>query len=157
MMQLPPTMLSMPSPNPHASKALLRPHSRHPAVANYAVLVPTVSQPHAQVADALADIQYVLSGAVHEFGMGACFAALFAEVQRSNMSKACASMSEAEATVAHYVAKGQPARFEEVEGKFLVYRSEDSKVLKSVEYSPAALAPILDLRKEGSENVPLPN
>eukprot|EP00326_Haptolina_ericina_P036309 CAMPEP_0181232572 /NCGR_PEP_ID=MMETSP1096-20121128/35809_1 /TAXON_ID=156174 ORGANISM="Chrysochromulina ericina, Strain CCMP281" /NCGR_SAMPLE_ID=MMETSP1096 /ASSEMBLY_ACC=CAM_ASM_000453 /LENGTH=59 /DNA_ID=CAMNT_0023326885 /DNA_START=27 /DNA_END=206 /DNA_ORIENTATION=+ len=54
-------------------------------------------------------------------------------------------MDEAERTVAHYVAKGQPARIEEVEGKFLVYRLEDSKVLKSVEYSPADLAGILDL------------
>ena len=36
-----------------------------------------------EVADALADIQYVLSGAVHEFGMGNIFQTLFDEVQRS--------------------------------------------------------------------------
>ena len=36
-----------------------------------------------EVADALADIQYVLSGAVHEFGMGHIFQTLFDEVQRS--------------------------------------------------------------------------
>ena len=105
-----------------------------------------------EVADALADIQYVLAGAVHEFGMGACFATLFAEVQRSNMSKACASREEAEVTVAHYAAKDQPARIDEVEGKWLVYRSADSKVLKSVRYSPTSLAPILDLPYENSES-----
>ena len=101
-----------------------------------------------EVADALADIQYVLAGAVHEFGLGTRFADLFAEVQRSNMSKACATREEAEATVAHYAAKDQPARIEECDGQYLVYRTADNKVLKSVKYSPAALQPIVEAGKE---------
>jgi len=40
-----------------------------------------------EIADALCDIQYVLSGAVLEFGLGEKFRDLFDEVQRSNMSK----------------------------------------------------------------------
>ena len=48
-----------------------------------------------EVADALCDIQYVLSGAVHEFGMSEKFVRLFNEVQRSNMSKACETREEA--------------------------------------------------------------
>ena len=44
-----------------------------------------------EVADALCDIQYVLSGAILEFGLAGKFKALFEEVQRSNMSKACSS------------------------------------------------------------------
>ena len=52
-----------------------------------------------EVADALCDIQYVLSGAVHEFGMSEKFVRLFNEVQRSNMSKACETREEAEATI----------------------------------------------------------
>ena len=81
------------------------------------------------------------------------------------MSKACATRAEAERTVEHYAKQDQPARIEEVrahrctagappahrscaqrpapaqaEGKFLVYRIADSKVLKSVDYSPADLA-----------------
>ena len=40
-----------------------------------------------EVADALADIQYVLSGTVHEFGLGSRFKDLMDEVHRSNMSK----------------------------------------------------------------------
>ncbi len=103
-----------------------------------------------EVADALADIQYVLAGAVHEFGLGSRFGALFNEVQRSNMSKACKSREVAERTVAHYEALGQPAVIEEVEGQLLVYRKADNKVLKSVEYSPADLKTII-----GEENVPL--
>ena len=59
-----------------------------------------------EVADALCDLQYVLSGAVLEFGLGEKFVELFNEVQRSNMSKACDTPEEAEQTIAHYREKG---------------------------------------------------
>ena len=48
-----------------------------------------------EVADAFCDLQYVLSGAILEFGLGNKFKALFEEVQRSNMSKACKTEEEA--------------------------------------------------------------
>ncbi len=97
-----------------------------------------------EVADALCDIQYVLSGAVLEFGLGDKFKALFEEVQRSNMSKACSSEEEAKQTVAHYKAeKDINAYYEEREGKWLVYRVGDNKTLKSINYSPANLKLIL--------------
>ena len=48
-----------------------------------------------EIADALCDLQYVLSGAILEFGLGEKFKALFDEVQRSNMSKACKTEEEA--------------------------------------------------------------
>ena len=96
-----------------------------------------------EIADALCDIQYVLSGAVLEFGLGEKFVELFNEVQRSNMSKACTSMEEAAQTVEHYKNRGFSAHVEEVDGKFLVYRDEDKKTLKSVNYSPADLKRIL--------------
>ncbi len=93
-----------------------------------------------EVADALADLQYVLSGAVLEFGLGDKFKALFEEVHRSNMSKTCGSREEAEATLAHYRGLDQPGRVEASGEVFLVYRSDDNKVLKNVNYSPADLA-----------------
>jgi predicted HAD superfamily Cof-like phosphohydrolase len=97
-----------------------------------------------EVADALADIQYVLSGAILEFGLAGSFKTLFDEVQRSNMSKACVNLEEALATQKHYEAKdGTQSYIEEKDGKFLVYRSGDNKVLKSVNYSPADLVNIL--------------
>lgn len=97
-----------------------------------------------EVADALCDIQYVLSGAVLEFGLGDKFVDLFNEVQRSNMSKACNTYEEAEATVAHYAKKdGTEAKIVKDGEKFLVYRIVDNKVLKSVKYSPADLRGIL--------------
>lgn len=96
-----------------------------------------------EIADALCDLQYVLSGAVLEFGLGDKFHALFNEVQRSNMSKACATVEEAEATVAQYTAKGVACHYVESDGKYLVYRDADHKTLKSVNYSPADLASII--------------
>ena len=92
-----------------------------------------------EVADALADLQYVLSGAVLEFGLGEKFKALFEEVHRSNMSKTCASREEAEATLAHYRKLEQEGRIEISGNKFLVYRDDDNKVLKNINYSPANL------------------
>ena len=96
-----------------------------------------------EIADALCDLQYVLSGAVLEFGLGQKFNALFNEVQRSNMSKACLTVTEAEATVAQYTAKGVACHFVESDGKYLVYRDADHKTLKSINYSPADLTSIL--------------
>mmetsp|Transcript_9276 Transcript_9276/g.17637 ORF Transcript_9276/g.17637 Transcript_9276/m.17637 type:complete len:278 (+) Transcript_9276:165-998(+) len=101
-----------------------------------------------EAADALADIQYVLTGTVHELGMGHCFAELVEEVHRSNMSKACTSYPEAERTVSHYAAaRGVVATIDKVEldgqKAFLVKRASDGKALKSVDYSPPNLAPIL--------------
>lgn len=39
------------------------------------------------IADALVDLEYVVLGAFHAFGLGAHHEALFREVQRSNMTK----------------------------------------------------------------------
>src|SRR5688572_17576521 len=98
-----------------------------------------------EVADALCDIQYVLSGAILEFGLGEKFKELFEEVQRSNMSKACTSEEEAKATVEHYLKKdGTECYYKEEGGKWLVYRKSDNKTIKSVNYSPANLDKILN-------------
>jgi len=97
-----------------------------------------------EIADALADLQYVLSGAILEFGLKDKFNILFDEVQRSNMSKACVSQQEALATLSHYKQKdGTEGRYEEINGKYIVYRKEDNKVLKSIGYSPASLEDII--------------
>ena len=98
-----------------------------------------------EIADALCDIQYVLSGAVLEFGFGEKFRALFDEVQRSNMSKRCKTWEEAQETVKYYKAeRGVESYFKQVDDYFLVYRKEDNKTLKSVNYSPPNLDSILE-------------
>lgn len=96
------------------------------------------------VADALCDIQYVLSGAILEFGLADKFKTLFEEVQRSNMSKACTSEQEAMETVEYYRKKDGTECYYVREGeRWLVYRKSDNKTIKSVGYSPADLESIL--------------
>jgi predicted HAD superfamily Cof-like phosphohydrolase len=98
-----------------------------------------------EVADALCDLQYVLSGAILEFGLAEKFKELFDEVHRSNMSKACKTVEEAEKTINHYKSTAETDSYhKEIDGLFLVYRTADDKTLKSVNYSPASLKAILD-------------
>jgi predicted HAD superfamily Cof-like phosphohydrolase len=97
------------------------------------------------IADALSDIQYVLSGAILEFGMGEKFNALFEEVQRSNMSKACHSEEEAQITIQYYKEKDGTECYASREGDlWLIYRTSDNKTIKSIAYSPADLKSILN-------------
>ena len=98
------------------------------------------------IADALADLQYVLSGAILEFGLADKFASLFNEVQRSNMSKACETEDDALRTREYYLKEKETESYtERKNGQFLVYRKEDGKVLKSINYSEADLQSILTL------------
>jgi predicted HAD superfamily Cof-like phosphohydrolase len=103
------------------------------------------NQDFVEISDGLCDLMYVLCGSILEFGLKEKFNTLFDEVQRSNMSKACTSQQEALATLSHYKQKdGTEGRYEEVNGKYIVYRSTDNKVLKSVGYSPASLEDIIN-------------
>ncbi|WP_345954775.1 nucleoside triphosphate pyrophosphohydrolase family protein [Mucilaginibacter sp. PAMB04168] len=97
-----------------------------------------------EIADALCDIQYVLAGAILEFGLGEKFKALFDEVHRSNMSKACETLEEAHKTIEHYrTSENCESYLQEEDSKFLVFRSVDNKTLKSINYSPANLKGLL--------------
>lgn len=98
-----------------------------------------------EVADSLIDLQYVLYGAILEFGLGDKMEELFNEVHRSNMSKACSSLEEAQLTQQHYLQKdGTETFIEDRDGKWFVYRTSDNKSLKSINYSPADLKSILN-------------
>ena len=98
-----------------------------------------------EIADALCDIQYVLSGAVLEFGLGEKFAQLFDEVQRSNISKSCNSEEEAILTVKDYQEnKDTKCYYKKVGEKYLIYREGDNKTLKSINYFPADLRSIIN-------------
>lgn len=94
-----------------------------------------------EVADALADLQYVLNGAVLEFGLQDKFEALCDEVHRSNMSKTCKDIQEIVDTISHYMDKGVLCYGDDRTG--IVRRTEDDKILKSVNYSPANLKTIV--------------
>lgn len=97
-----------------------------------------------EIADALCDLQYVLSGAILEFGLGNKFGELFDEVQRSNMSKACGTEEQALETIDYYLEKDVETYFKKSGDKFNIYRQYDDKILKNKYYSPADLKKILE-------------
>jgi predicted HAD superfamily Cof-like phosphohydrolase len=98
-----------------------------------------------EVADAFCDLQYVLSGAILEFGMAEKFPLLFAETHRSNLSKACSTEYEAQLSVEYYQKNNVECYYlkDVITGKYLVYRKGDNKTLKSINYSPSNLRDIL--------------
>lgn len=55
-------------------------------------------------------------------------------IYKSNMSKSCTSIEEAEESVVHYLKQGIKAYFIEYEGYYLIKRSSDNKILKSINF-----------------------
>ena len=104
-----------------------------------------VDQDLVEIADALCDLQYVLSGAIHEFGLTERFSDLFDAVQQSNMSKACLDLVTAERTVEVYRHKGVEAYIKAQGDVYLVYRKSDNKVLKSIDYEAVSLGDYLNV------------
>jgi predicted HAD superfamily Cof-like phosphohydrolase len=97
-----------------------------------------------EAADALMDIQYVLSGAILSLGLGEIASELFDEIQRSNMSKLCKTLDEGNKTIDYYTANHIACSLFSNEDQFIVLHDYDKKVLKSINYSPANLKPIID-------------
>jgi predicted HAD superfamily Cof-like phosphohydrolase len=89
-----------------------------------------------EILDALCDIAYV------SFGNGTMLHGLkdkiwpaYQEVQASNLSKACSTEKEAQATIAVRSAEqGEPCHYEKCGDKYIVYRTRDRKVMKNVNY-----------------------
>ncbi len=98
-----------------------------------------------EMADAYADLQYVLSGAILETGLGEVFSALVKEVHRSNMTKACKTMDEVVFSKREYEKEGVLTFIRASdEGLYVLYRQTDGKVLKSKNYSEANLEKIIN-------------
>ena len=89
-----------------------------------------------EVLDALCDITYV------SLGNGAMLHGLkdkvwpaYQEVQASNLSKACSSEEEAQETVrVRSAEQKEPCHYEQVGRYYIVYRTRDRKVMKSINY-----------------------
>ena len=89
-----------------------------------------------EVLDALCDIAYV------SIGNGAMLHGLkdkiwpaYMEVQASNLSKACLTQEEAQQTVEiRSQEQGEGCHYEQVANKYIVYRTRDRKVMKSINY-----------------------
>lgn len=90
-----------------------------------------------EIFDALLDITYVgLGNGALVFGLKDRIVEGYAEVQGSNMSKICNSLEEAEETVkVRSKEQGEPCHYlSDGKGKYVVYRSSDNKVMKSINY-----------------------
>jgi predicted HAD superfamily Cof-like phosphohydrolase len=90
-----------------------------------------------EVLDALCDITYVsLGNGVMLHGLKDKIWPAYLEVQASNMSKACTSEEEAMETVSkRSKEQSEACHFEKIEeGRFIVYRTRDKKVMKSINY-----------------------
>jgi len=89
-----------------------------------------------EVLDALCDITYVATGnGVMLHGLKDKFQDAYAEVQASNMSKACKTEEEAIETVkVRSEQQGEPCHYEKVGEYWIVYRSRDRKVMKNINY-----------------------
>lgn len=97
-----------------------------------------------EIADALIDLDYVLKGVMLKHGLGGAYGSLFDEVHASNMSKVCDNIHEANRTINHYNSIGIKAHVVAYLSKYLIIRTSDGKILKSVDYLKANLEPILN-------------
>ena len=90
-----------------------------------------------EVLDALCDIAYVsLGNGTMLHGLKDKIWPAYQEVQASNLSKACSTEEEAILTVSkRSEEQGEACHFEKVaEGRYIVYRTRDRKVMKSINY-----------------------
>ena len=89
-----------------------------------------------EILDALCDIAYVsLGNGVMLHGLKDKIWPAYQEVQASNMSKSCSTKEEAMETVSiRSKEQAEPCHFEQVGNRFIVYRSRDRKVMKSINY-----------------------
>ena len=88
------------------------------------------------ILDALCDITYVsLGNGTMLHGLKGQIWKAYQEVQASNMSKSCATEAEAQETVTvRSKEKDHKCHYEKVEDRWVVYRSSDRKVMKSINY-----------------------
>ena len=89
-----------------------------------------------EILDALCDIAYVsLGNGTMLHGLKDKIWPAYQEVQASNMSKACSSKEEAQATVERRSKEqNEPCHYEKVDKYYIVYRTRDRKVMKNINY-----------------------
>ena len=89
-----------------------------------------------EILDAILDITYVgLGNGAMVFGLKDKIWEAYQEVQASNLSKICITLEEAEETVkVRSEQQGEPCHYEEVGDNYVVYRTSDKKVMKSINY-----------------------
>jgi predicted HAD superfamily Cof-like phosphohydrolase len=98
-----------------------------------------------EVADALGDIMYVLCNGILLHGLKDKFNEIYDEIQRSNLSKLCYTEDEAKESVSvRSKEKGWDIHYEKINNHYVLYRSSDRKVQKSINFSSPNLKPIIE-------------
>jgi predicted HAD superfamily Cof-like phosphohydrolase len=98
------------------------------------------NEAYIDVLDALCDLQYVLSGAILQLGFSSIFDKAFHAVHQSNMSKAIDDYETALKERDVYCnSKDVDCVIKEQNGKFVLVRSSDGKILKPSGYTPVDL------------------
>ena len=99
-----------------------------------------------EVLDALCDIAYVsLGNGVMLHGLKDKIWPAYKEVQASNMSKSCSTEKEAMETVTlRSKEQNEPCHYEKVGKRYVVYRTRDRKVMKSINYFRPDLSQFFD-------------
>lgn len=95
-----------------------------------------------ELRDACADMRVVMGNLIHFSGINSQFDEDFSEVMKSNFSKFCTTVEEADESVKAYGSGTHPNKMgdkiecyhEEVQGFWIVKRKSDSKILKSVKF-----------------------
>ena len=89
-----------------------------------------------EILDALCDITYVAVGnGAMLHGLKDKIWPAYQEVQASNLSKACKTEEDAQATVdKRSIEQGEACHYEKVGDYYIVYRTRDRKVMKNVNY-----------------------
>ena len=89
-----------------------------------------------EILDALCDITYVsLGNGVMLHGLKDKIWPAYQEVQASNLSKSCSTKEEAMETVTvRSKEQAEPCHYEKVGKRYVVYRTRDRKVMKSINY-----------------------
>lgn len=88
-----------------------------------------------EILDAICDLLYVAIGnTTMVFGLKDKLLAAFEEVQSSNLSKSCVDLKEVEETILIRSKEYGPCYYKQVGDRYVVYRTSDDKVMKSVNY-----------------------
>lgn len=96
------------------------------------------------VLDAFMDLQYVLNGAMLEFGLAGVAEDAFAEVHNSNMSKFTKTTYDAQESCKRYQFKDIEAYYRKVGDLHVILRSADDKILKGMHFYEPRLKLILE-------------
>ena len=94
-----------------------------------------------EMADGLGDIQILLNGAFLRCGLSGLKEKIMDAIHHSNMSKACTTVHEAQKAIDDTIIQnndGEPVTnslyYKEVNGKFVLYRTSDDKIMKGPNY-----------------------